>query len=630
MPREFAFAPFWAVGAELWAPLPASNRTQDRGSNSLRVFARLAPGTSVARAQEDIDAITSRLDALFPGTNRDVTVVPLKERVVGDTRLTVLVLMAAVAFVLVIACANVAHLLLARSAARQREVVVRSALGATRAQILRQFLVESVLLAGVSGLAGLALAAGGVRLLIAIAPAGLPRVDEMRIDLAALVFTTAASVITGVLFGLAPALQAGRAVLGDRLRTGRGITSDRQQGRLRDFLITSEIALALVLLAGAGLMIRSMAALRAIDPGFDPRGVLSLEVSVHGTSHALPARRTAFFLELVERMRGLPGVQRASAVNHLPIDGDLWTRGFRIEGHAPLKPGEGPGAYYRVVLPGYFDTLGLRLARGRDFSMQDSQNAPPVVILSESLARRHWPGEDPVGKRIAMGPSAQPRWMTVIGLVDDALAGSWSAPPGDEMYLPYLQTSAYLEGPESRYTYLTVVLKASGDPAHLTAAARSAVASLDPGVSVADVTTMEAVVERALARPRFELTLLGFFAGVALLLATAGTYAMMSYAVSRRSQEIALRLTLGAQRSDVLRTILRQAAIRITIGAAAGLSGAILLTRLMSGLLYVVDPGDPAAFAGATACLIGTALLASFVPAWRASRLNPLRALRQE
>jgi predicted permease len=630
MPREFVFAPFWAVGAELWTPLPASSRTQDRGSNSLRVFGRLAPDASVARAQEEIDAITSRLDALFPGTNREVTVVPLKERVVGDTRLTLLVLMAGVAFVLLIACANVAHLLLARTAARYREVAVRSALGATRAQILRQFLVESVLLAIVSGVAGLALAAGGVRLLTAIAPAGLPRVNEIRIDTAALVFTTAASVITGVLFGLAPALQATRAAVGDSLRMGRGITSDRRHGRLRDVLIASEIALALVLLVGAGLMLRSMAALRAIDPGFNPRGVLSLEVSLHGTSHAAPARRAASFLELVERMRALPGVQRASAINHLPIDGDLWTRSFHIEGRPPARPGERTGAYYRVVLPGYFETMGLRLVRGRDFSLQDSNSAPPVVILSENLARRHWPGEDAVGKRIAMSSSDQPRWMTVIGLVNDALSGSWSATPGEEMYLPYLQTSAYLEGLESRYTYLTIVLKANSDPAHLAAAARSAVDSLDRGISVDHLTTMEAVVDRALARPRFELTLLGFFAGVALLLATAGTYAMMSTAVSRRAREIGLRLTLGAQRGDVLRIILRQATVWITIGAVAGLTGAIVLTRLMSRLLYVVQPGDPATFAGATAVLIGVAFLASFVPAWRASRLNPVGALRQD
>lgn len=630
MPREFAFAPFWAVGAELWAPLPASSRTSDRSSNSLRVFARVAPDTSVAQAQEEIDRITSRLDVLFPGTNREVTVVPLKERVVGDTRQALLVLMAGVAFVLLIACANVAHLLLARTAARRREVAVRVALGATRAQILRQFLVESVLFAIVSGLGGLALAAGGVRLLASIAPADLPRVDEIRIDTTVLAFTTAASLITGLLFGLVPAWHAARAALSDSLRIGRGITSDRQHGRLRDVLIVSEIALALVLLAGAGLMVRSMVALRAIDPGFDPQGVLTLQVSVHGTPHAAPARRAAFFLELLEQMRALPNVQRASAINHLPIDGDLWTRGFRIEGRPPSRPGEGPGAYYRVVLPGYFETMGLTLARGRDFAGQDALNAPPVVILSESLARKHWPGEDPIGKRIAMGPSAQPRWMTVIGLVNDALVGDWSARRGDEMYLPYLQTPAYLEGPESRVTYLTMVLKASSDPVSLASIARRAVASLDRGASVSKVTTMEAVVHRAMARPRFELTLLGVFASVALLLAAAGTYSVMAYAVSRRTQEIGLRLTLGAERGDVLRMILRQASIRIAIGATAGLTGAVLLTRLMSRLLYGVQPGDPATFAGATAFLIGMAFLASVVPAWRASRINPLGALRQE
>jgi putative ABC transport system permease protein len=633
MPGEFVFPPFWAIGAELWAPLPRANQSSDRGANSLRVFARLKPEISIAQAQADIDAITSALDAAFPGTNRDVAVVALKERVVGDTRLALVVLMIGVTCVLLIACANVAHMLLARAGARRREVALRVAIGATRTQIVRQFLVESVLLATVSGLAGLAIAAGGVQLLIALAPAELPRVGEIRIDGDALAFTTAASVLTGLLFGLGPAWQAARAALNDSLRIGRAITSDRKQARLRDLLIASEIALALVLLAGAGLMVRSMAALQSVDPGFDPRGVLAMQVSVHGTPQADPGRRAAFYLRLLYRLQTLPNVERASAINHLPLNGDIWTRSFRIEGRPQPRPGEGPSAAYRVVLPDYFETMRLRLVRGRDFSLQDSRNASGVIILSENLARRHWPGEDAIGKRIALSPSAEnpnPRWLTVIGLVNDTVRDSWDAPAGHEIYVPYLQTPAYLDSAESRYTYLTIVLRTGGEPASLVSSVRSAVTSLDRSVSVSDVTTMEAAIGRALARPRFELVLLAVFAGVALLLAVAGIYSVMSYAVSRRTQEIGLRLTLGAERSTVLRMILRQAFTRVAAGAAAGLAGAILLTRLMSRLLYGVRPDDAITFGVVTVVLFGVALLASCVPAWRASRIEPVGALRHE
>lgn len=630
MPADFEFAPFWAVGAELWAPLPLAGRTDNRGASSLRVFARLEPGISIAQAQANVDAITSKLEALYPGTNRDVRVVPLRERVVGDTRPALIVFMAGVGFVLLIACANVAHMLLARAASRRHEVAVRLALGATRGQIIRQVLVESLLLALASGLAGLAIAASGIRLLVLIAPTDLPRVTGINLDGAALAFATAVSLGTGLVFGLCPALQAAGPAVGVTLKNGRGTTADRRQGRLRDLLIASEIALALVLLAGAGLMVRSMAALQSIDPGFDPRGVLAAAVSVQGTPHGTPPLRAPFFTELLGRLRSLPAVQSASAINHLPIHGDIWTRGFMVEGRPEARPGEGPNAAYRVVLPGYFETMGLRLVRGRDFSNSDSRDAPGVVILSENLGRRHWPGEDPIGKRIALGRSeAGGRdWLTVIGLVQDAVRDSWNASAGDEIYLPYLQTIPYLDNPESRYTYLTVVIKARGEPASLAAPLRNTVATLDRGASVSDITTMEDAIARALAGPRFQLTLLGLFAGVALLLAAAGIYSVMSYAVSRRTREIGVRLALGAQRSDVLRMVLRQVLMHVAFGTVAGLMGASLLTRLMSSLLYEVQPGDPVTFALVSGILAGVALLAGYVPARRASRIDPLGALR--
>lgn len=633
MPPSFAFAPFWAVGAELWAPLPRAARTPNRGANSLRVFARLAPGVSVAQAQADLDALTSQLEAEFPGTNRNVRVVPLKERVVGDTRLAVLVFMIGVTFVLLIACANVAHMLLARAATRRREVAVRLALGATRLQIVRQFLVENLLLAGLGGLAGVGLATLGVPALVALAPPDLPRVADIRIDTTALLFTTAVSLAAGLVFGLVPALQSVRPALAENL-SGRGTTSDRRQSRLRDLLIASEIALSLVLLAGAGLMVRSMASLQSIDPGFDPQRLLALSVSVHGTPHAEPSRRAPFFTELVDRLGAQPDVESVSAINHLPIEGDLWTRAFAIEGRPQARPGEGPGAAYRVVLPGYFGTMGIPLVRGRDFARQDAAGAPGVVIISGNLARRHWPGEDAVGKRIVVGQAVSDqsaRWLTVVGITANAVRRTWEEPAGGELYLPYLQTADYLAGPESRYTYLTVVLRGRGEGVGtLMASARAAVLSLDRGASVSDVTTMEAVVGRALARPRFQLTLLALFAGVALLLAAVGVYGIVSYAVARRTREIGLRLALGAARGQVRRMVLAQSLRRVAIGAVVGLVGALGLTQLMSNLLHGVRPGDPATFVAVTALLGAVALLASYIPAWRASRIDPIGALREE
>lgn len=633
MPASFVFAPFWAVGAELWAPLPHPGPAASRGGNSLRVFARLAPGVTLQQAQADVDAVTSRLEAEFPGTNRDVDVVPLKERVVGDTRLAVIVFMVGVGFVLLIACANVAHMLLARAAARRREVAVRLALGATRGQIVRQFLVESLLLSGLGAVGGVGLAVLGVRGLVAIAPPDLPRVGDIGIDASVLLFTSAVSLASAIVFGLAPALQAARPAPGEDLKSGRAAGASRRRSALRDLLMTSEVALSLVLLAGAGLMLRTMASLQAIDPGFDTRGVLAMSVSVQGTPQADPARRAAFFTDLVGRLEALPGVRSASAINHLPMRGDLWTRGFAIAGRPPARPGEGLAAVYRVVLPGYFHTMGIGLIRGRDFTRQDTDGTPGVVVISDNLARRHWPGTDALGARIVVGESASDpdaRWLTIVGIAPDVVRDAWDGPGGSEIYLPYLQTTDYLTSPRPQHTYLTLVVGTDEDAGRLAAPARAAVRSADRGVALSDVMTMEEAVARALARPRFQVTLLGLFAGVALLLAAAGIYGVMGYSVARRTREIALRLALGAPPGEVRRMVLAQSLARVAAGVLAGLAGAAALTRLMSGLLHGVGPGDPATFAAATALLAAVALVASAIPAWRASRIDPLVALREE
>ena len=634
MPASFSFPPFWAIGAELWAPLPLAVRSGGRGANSLRVFARLSPSVTIAQAQADIDAVTSRLEAQFPGTNRNVRVVPLHERVVGDTRLPIVVFMVGVGFVLLIACANVAHMLLARAAGRRREVAVRLALGATRLQIVRQFLVESLLLAGLGAAGGVAVAVLGVRALVALAPPDLPRIADVRLDSTVLLFTALVSVVAGVIFGLVPALQAARPALGEHLKAGRGASADRRLSSVNDLLMASEIAIALVLLAGAGLMLRTMASLQSIDPGFDPRGLLALSVSVHGTPQAEPARRAAFFTELADRVRALPDVSAVSAINHLPLRGDLWTRSFAIAGRPRARPGEGASAGYRVVLPGYFATMGMRVVRGRDFTDDDVAGAPDVVIISDNLARQHWPGQDAIGQRIVVGESPlnpNARWRTIVGIARDAVRNSWEGEAGGEAYLPYLQATDYLSGPESRYTYMTVVVRGrSGNVRALEAHVRSSALSIDRGVSVSDVTTMEDAVARALARPRFQSMLLALFAGVALLLAAAGVYGVLAHAMARRTREIGLRLALGAQRGQVRRMVIAQSLRRVALGVLAGLVGAAALTRLMTALLHGVRPGDPVTLAAVTALLVSVALAASHLPARRASRMDPMGALRDD
>jgi putative ABC transport system permease protein len=598
------------------------------------VFARLAPGVPVAQAQSDVDAVTSRLEAQFPGTNREVRVLPLKERVVGDTRLAVIVFMVGVGCVLLIACANVAHMLLARAAGRRREVAVRLALGATRLQIVRQFLVESLLLAALGGAGGVVLATAGVRALVALAPSDLPRIADARLDGMVLAVTTVVSLLAGVVFGLAPALQASRPAPGEDLKAGRGASGDRRQSVMHDLLMASEIATALVLLAGAGLMVRTLVSLQALDGGFDARGVLALSVSVQGSPNAAPERRAPFFTELADRLRALPGVTSASAINHLPIRGDLWTRTFHVQGRPPARPGEAPGAVYRVVLPEYFSTMGMPLVRGRSFTARDVAGAPDVVIVSDNLARRHWPGQDAIGQRIVLGePPSGPgaRWRTIVGIAPDVVSGTWEGDRGSEVYVPYLQASDYLAGPESRHAYLTFVVRgpALGDAA-LEASARAAVAALAKGASVSDVMTMDEAIDRALARPRFQSVLLAVFAAVALVLAAAGVYGVLSHAIAQRTREIGLRLALGARPAEVRRMVVAQSARRVAAGVAVGLGGAVASTRLMSTLLYGVRPGDPATFAGAVALIVIVALTASYLPALRASRIEPMQALRDE
>ncbi|HYK42936.1 MAG TPA: ABC transporter permease, partial [Thermoanaerobaculia bacterium] len=631
MPPSFAFPPFWETGAELWAPLPLGPRKTSRTGSSLRVFARLKPAVSLAKASAQMAAITSRLEREYPGTNREVTVRSLHETVVRGVRPALLVLLGAVAFVLMIACANVAHMLLARASARQKEIAVRTALGASRSRVVRQLLTESVVLASLGGAGGWLLAWAGVRALVRLGPE-IPRLATISLDGRVLAFTLVVSAVTGIAFGLVPALQVSRRDLTDSLRDGeRGSTESGGQGRLRSILVGSELSLALVLTVGAGLMIRSFFALTSIDPGFDPHDLLTMEVSVAGTSQADPTRRGAFYTAALEKAAAVPGVESVSAINHIPIGGDIWGFPFQIEGRPDPKPGEIQTAAFRAAFPGYFRTMKIAIVRGREFTAADRLGSVEVVIVNQRLADLHWPGEDPIGKRLTLDTvGSAPAWRTVVGVARNAVRSDWTADPEEEVYIPYLQSRLYMEGPNWPVQYATFAVRTKGHPLRFAAAIRDAIGSIDRNVSVSEVATMEEIIARSNSRPRFYLLLLGSFAAVAVLLAALGIYGVISYSVARRFHEIGIRMALGAERGDLLRLVVGEGMRVAAAGTVAGLAGAFAVTRLMSSFLYGVRSTDPLTFAGVAVFLTAVAFAASWVPARRATRVDPLTALRHD
>jgi putative ABC transport system permease protein len=632
MPKEFRFAPFWAIHSEIWAPLDLTARAGDRMMQSLRVFARIKDGMSLTQAQAEMAALTARMEQSYPGTNRALNVRSLNEVVVGNVRRTLEMLLGAVGFVLLIACANVAHMLLARATSRYREMAVRSALGAGRGRLLRQLLTESTVLALAGGAAGVGVAALGLKVLIAQSPERLPKAAAIALDGRVLLFALALSLGTSVLFGLVPAMQSGMKDLNDALRDGsRGSSAGIHRTQLRSFLVASEFSLALVLLVGAGLMIRSFRALQRIDSGWDPRGVATMVVSVLGSKEEAPGVRTAFYESIVREVGAIPGVRSVSAINHLPIAGDMWGMPYRPEGRPEPKPGEGVSTTYRVVLPDYFRTMRLPLLRGRDFDDRDRMGTPLVAIVNEELARAAWPGEDPVGKRLTLPTGSKtPEWFTVVGVAKNAVQLGWTAKPAAEVYLPFRQNKMLTESKNSWVAYLTFVARTDGDAAALARAMRRAVARVDANVPVSEVQTMDEVVALATEGTRFNLFLLASFAGVALALAAVGIYSVISYGVSRRTHEIGIRMALGAGRAELLRMVVGQGLIVALAGAAAGLLGALVLTRWIGSLLYGVGATDPLTFIVVSAVLIGVAVLASWLPARRASRIDPMAALRSE
>lgn len=632
MPPHFHFPPFWVEKAELWIPLTvAPEHAQDHSFRTLRVFARLKDGIALQQASSEMAVIAHRIELANPRTNEDrgASVVPLTEAVVGKTRTALLVLFGAVTFLLLIACANVANLLLARASGRQKEMALRLALGAARWRLVRQLLAESLLLSCAAGVLGVLLSWWAIHVLAVSIPEAshftLPRYQEIGLGGVVLLFTLAISAATSVLFGLAPALQFSRPDLHATLKEGGRGNSRHSRTALGKLLVVGEVAVSLMLVAGAGLMVRSLSNLGAVDAGFDPRNVLTMRVVVTGPPYAAPEQRNAFYRQALDRIAAVPGVQSASGINHLPLAGDLWTLSFTVEGRPAPPVSDTPLAAFRVIFPGYFQTMRIPLLRGRYFTHHDDASAPLVVAINASMARRYWPNEDAVGKRIHMGGSdSHAPWITVAAVVKDAEQSDWGAAPANEFYFPYAQN------PEDFQHYLTLVVRATGDPLALAGAVQQQVWALDPDLPIPDVLTMEQVVGRAVWQPRFSTTILTGFALLALVLAAVGIYGVISYGVSQRRNEIGIRMALGARPADVLRAVLGEAAQLAGAGTAAGLVAALALTRYLESLLYEVSATDPAVLLAAAGVLAAIALAAAWLPARRATQIDPIIALRQD
>ncbi|MGH9971007.1 MAG: ABC transporter permease [Pyrinomonadaceae bacterium] len=640
MPQGFLYP----SRVEMWVPvgqLSGDSNWQQRGNHpGLYGVARLKPGATLAQAQADMDNIALNLEKQYPDSNAGtrVRIRPLLEIYVSDVRSTLWVLFGAVAFVLLIACANIANLLLARASARQREMAIRSALGAGRWRIARQLLTESVLLSLLGGTLGLLLARWGIELILYISPDAIPRSREISLDWRVLTFTIGISVLTGILFGLMPALQAGVVDVQETLKeSGRGTTGRHW---LRSSLVVVEVATTLVLLIGAGLMIRSFYRLQKVNPGFSYDQLTSFSISLPQRKYASEEQRSEFFKRLVENIRGLPGVEAVAAASGLPLGNNGWQTSFVIDGR-PLPPrDETPLMEACTVTPDYFRAMNIPLLRGRYFNDQDNRSfltgrdlsklnegekmiaGTNAIIIDEEFARRYWPNEDAVGKRIKFGSDPKSPTLTVVGVVGrvkmDGLSQDSNRVQG---YFPFAQLP---------FSGMAVIIKASGDPNQLIASAREQVKAVDPEQPIYSIRTMNEIRAESVAPERLNLTLLSIFAGIALVLAIVGIYGVMSYSVTQRTHEIGIRMAIGAQPRDVFRMVMGQGMLLAMIGVAIGLVGAFGLTRLMTAMLFGVEPTDPATFVVIALLLTVVALVACYVPGRRATKVDPVVSLRYE
>ncbi|HEX8694648.1 MAG TPA: ABC transporter permease [Longimicrobium sp.] len=630
MPRGVRFpdAPglLFPERADLWVPRAWEQEADDRGNQYLRVVGRLRQGTTPERLRADLRGLAAGFKTADPDRYSEAkgwapVAVPLGEEYVGEVRPALLVLAGAVGLVLLIACANVANLLLARSAARRREVAVRAALGAGRGRLVRQLFTESLVLALAGGSLGVLLAAWGVATLARTGPQSIPRLEAATVDPRVGAFALGVSLLTAVLFGLAPALALARGGAPAALAAGARGTADPSRRRARSLIVAAEVALAVVVLVGAGLLLRSFAALLGTDPGFRTQGVLTFQVGLPFAKYDEPAKQTAFYEEMLARVSTLPGVRTAAVVRPLPLSGDGWGGSFMVK-EQPVPPGGNyPHAEYAAVTPGYFRAMGIPLGAGRDFTMADRAGAPEVVVVDRWLAEKYWPGQDPIGKQISVAGRPDSVFATVVGVVGHVRSGGLHLEGEPQIYLPFLQRP---------FTANYAVVRADGDPLRLAGAVRAEVRAIDRDIPLAKVRTMEQVVSSAMAQRQFSLLLISVFALSALVLAAVGIYGVASYTVAQRTREIGIRMALGARAADVLRMVVREGLVLVGAGVALGTLGALALSRLLTGLLYGLGAADPPTYVGVALLIAAVAVAASVLPARRAARVDPAVALRTE
>ena len=629
MPSGFEF-PIQNDPVEFWTTVvdDAEGKTPitaQRGAHYMNVIARLKPGVTLEQAQAEMNTIAARLEKQYPDSNshRGVSVEPALLALVGDVRPALLILLGAVGCVLLIACANVANLLLARAMSRNKEMAIRSALGASRSRVIRQLLTESVLLSLAGGALGLVLAVWWADVLVALGKQDIPRAVQVGLDWRVLGFTFAVSILTGIVFGIIPAIHSSRSHLTESLKEGRGSGEGARRNHIRGMLVVTELAIAVILLVAAGLLIQSLWRLRQVSPGFNPENVLTFSVSLPDVKYKTE-KQSPFFDDLTSRIQSLPGVRSVGAVLPLPLSGDLFSLSFETEGR-PLPKGELPSADFFTTGLGYFQTMGIPLLKGRYFNERDQHKSTPVIIITETFAKQFFPGEDPIGKRIKPGISTfddeESSMREIVGVVGNVRNRSLSTESRPIYYVPDTQVP---------FSQMTMVVKSSGNPRELISAVMREVRSMDADLPVFSVKTLEEYMSASIAAPRFNTTLLSVFAGVALVLTIVGLYGVMSYTVAQRTNEIGIRMALGAQTRDVLRLIVGQGLRLVLIGLAIGLAGAFALTRLIASLLFGVGTNDSLTFAAVAVVLSLVALLACYLPARRATKVDPLEALRYE
>ena len=607
--------------------IPSSTNPEllhNRRGRFLKLAARLRPGVTPSETQADLDTIASRLQEQYKDTNTSVgaAVIPVRKHLLGNIEPALFILLASVGCVLLIACANVANLLLARGSSRRKEMSIRAALGAGRLRLIRQLLTESVLLSLVGGTLGLLMAYGGIRLLVSLNPPNIPRLTEINVDSRVLGFTYLIAVTTGIIFGLAPAMEASKPDLNETLKEGsRGSTGGIGRRRIRSTLVVTEVALTVLLLIAAGLMLKSFYSLQNVNPGFDPENTLTMLVNLPTVKYSDDRQISSFYEQALDRIKSLPGVRSAAVISSLPLTTTVIERlRFTVEGHPPPSPSEVPRANIRRISDGYFDTMRISLVDGRFFTERDRAEATPVVIINQTMANRHWPGENPIARRLVI-PSMGTAPREVVGVVADVKHSSLDSESGVEVYVPYLQKP---------FALMTVLVRTTSEPLLMTGAVRESILSVDSNQPIYGTRTMQQVVSDSMSQSRLYSSLLGIFAGLAVVLAAVGIYGVMSYSVSQRAHEIGIRMALGAERGHILRMIVGKAMFLTLIGTTIGVGAALVLTRAMETLLFGVGVRDLLIFVIVPVVLALVSLLSCYIPARRATRIDPMIALRYE